>query len=157
MTTINFKSVGLTPKKVLQTAITGSIIPIGIVTPLRHGNNNEGLFAMHTRTENQIADNLRNLLLTNNGERLIKYDLGANLHPLLFEIASSKDGFDDEATTRIKQVVSKYMPYIQLQTFTSTIINNDNLHTGKIKINISYNVPALNISEAEIEVMMNIT
>jgi len=156
MATINFKSVGNTTKREEKTVDQGSVLPIGLKTPLRFGNNAEGLFAMHTDVGQQIADNLRNLLLTNHGERLMNYDFGANLQPLVFEVVSSQEGFDDEATTRIKRAVSKFMPFVLLDTFTSTIINHDNLHTGKVKINITYSVPEFLITDDEIELTLYI-
>lgn len=154
MATISFKSVGQTAKKRIETAVTGSLLPIGLITPLRYGKNSEGIFAMHTDVSKQIADNLRNLILTNHGERLVRYDYGANLQPLLFEVVSSQPDFDDEATVRIKNAVSKFMPFVQLDTFESNIINHDNLHTGKVQIRITYNVPELDIFDDEIQVTL---
>ncbi len=156
MATINFKSVGLKAKRRIQTAVTGSALPIGLRTPLRFGKNSEGLYSMHTRIDKQIADNLRNLLLTNHGDRLVRHDYGANLQPILYEVVSSQDSFDDEATVRIKNAVAKFMPFVNLQTFSSAIINHDNLHTGKVKINITYNVPEFSIVDDEIELILHI-
>tara|TARA_Y100000310_G_C20436221_1_gene693855 strand:- start:338 stop:811 length:474 start_codon:yes stop_codon:yes gene_type:complete len=156
MSDIKFKSVGKTSQTQLRTALTGSVVPIGIVTPMRHGNNSEGIYAMHTSLRAQIADNLKNLLSTNRGERLIFSDLGANLYPLVFETVNSHFDFDEEAINRIKTVVKKYMPFIDLATFNSTIDNHDNLHTGKVNINVTYNIPMLSVSEEEITITLYI-
>ena len=111
---------------------------------------------MHTSLRAQIADNLKNLLSTNRGERLIFSDLGANLYPLVFETVNSHFDFDEEAINRIKTVVKKYMPFIDLATFNSTIDNHDNLHTGKVNINVTYNIPMLSVSEEEITITLYI-
>ena len=156
MSDIKFKSVGKTSQMQLATALTGSVIPIGIMTPMRHGNNAEGIYAMHTALRDQIADNFRNLLSTNKGERLIFSDLGANLRPLTSEIINSQFDFDEEAINRIKSTVQKYMPFIELVSFNSTIDNHDNLHTGKININVVYNIPSLSVTEEKVIITMYI-
>lgn len=156
MSVINFKSVGFTAKKRLQTFPSGSMKPIGFKTPMRLANNSEGLFSMNYAIDTQIADNLRNLLLTNHGERLARYDFGANLQPILYEFSSSKDAFDDIATARIKTAVSRFMPYVKLNTFESTSINKNNLDVGKIRILITYNVPEFLISEQKIELILHV-
>ena len=156
MSDIKFKSVGRTAKKIIETAITGSVLPIGFKTPLRLGNNSEGIFAMNTDLRLQIADNLRNLLLTNHGERLMFGDLGANLRPLVFEAVNAGFDFEDEAVVRIKDAVEKYMPFINLSTFKTNIEQHENIHTGKVKVTITYDIPALQVTEEEIAVTLHI-
>ena len=156
MSEFNFKSVGRKLDKQIKTVVTGSLLPIGFRTPLRFGNNSEGLFSMNYEIREQISDNLKNLLLTNHGERVMNHDFGANLQPITYEIVSSQENFEDEAIIRIKDAVSRFMPYVSLKNFISTIINHDNLHTGKIKINITYEVPEFSIVDDEIEIMLYI-
>ena len=62
---------------------------IGIKTPLELGSGRDGMLKMHDNLKNQIKDNLKNLLLTNHGERLGNYNFGANLDELLFEFRKS--------------------------------------------------------------------
>jgi phage baseplate assembly protein W len=135
----NFKSVGI---KNDQQPITGSTLPIGIKTPLQLGKSGEGIFAMHTSLADQMADNLRNLITTNHGERLGLYDFGANLRSLTLDFTSLED-FDSEAIIRIRNAVTKYMPFVNLKTFESTIDRFNNQVVGKINIKITYNIPQL--------------
>ena len=139
---ITFKSVGelSTDRKFTTTPAQN---PIGIKTPLNLGEDADGIFSMHFKLEDQIQDNFRNLLLTNNGERLGLFDFGANLRALTLELAP--DDFEAEAMNRIKRATAKYMPFIDLQSFAYTIDRNDNRNTAKIKLRVSYNVPAAGI------------
>lgn len=85
---------------------------IGIKTPLEFGTGRSSLLKMHTSLKDQLADNLRNLIQTNHGERLGRYDFGANLAELTFENVE----FDvkAEAAKRITRAVSIFMPYVQI-------------------------------------------
>lgn len=150
---VTFKSVGRT-----QTAVAADLSlrpdtpPLGIVTPLRFGTGPDGIFAMHHSLPNQIADNLRNLIMTNHGERLGLYDFGADLQPLMAELVSSP-GFEDEAVARIRTAVGKYMPFIALETFEKRIDNEHNQHTGRIIMRIGYGIPSLNLKNRAIDVV----
>ena len=95
--------------------VPGTPTPIGIKTPLRPGGNN-GIFDGHFVLKDQVKDNLRNLMLTNWGERLGLYNFGANLRPLTTEIVG-QDSFDAQATERSKGAVDRWMPYVSLDTF----------------------------------------
>jgi phage baseplate assembly protein W len=94
---------------------------------------------MHFSLSDQIADNLRNLVQTNWGERLGQFFFGANLQELTTEIAS-KDAFEDEAMNRIKAAVDRWMPYVNLIDFESNIDNQFRLSTGKIRLTMTYTV-----------------
>ena len=154
--TIDFKSVGIKTATVIQNTLSSSLAPIGIKTPMRVVTNGDGLFAMTFNVADQVHDNLRNLLMTNHGERLGLYDFGANLYPLMFELNSNEFNFDDEAVIRIKTAVSKYMPFVDLQTFESKVDNIDNKSIGKIQIRVAYNLPALQVKNKIIEVTLHV-
>lgn len=150
----SFKNVGIKEfekQNILNTQ--QSVIPIGIRTPLALGASGEDLFVMNTTLADSIHDNLRNLLLTNHGERLAQYFLGANLRPLAAEF-SAKENFDDEAMVRIKSAVAKWMPFISLEGFDSRPEFIDNKFTGKIVILVIYSVPQLQILEKSLEVII---
>lgn len=153
MATYNFKSSGRSVQAQIAEQVQQTQVPIGIKTPLRLGQNGEGIFATHDDLAEQVQDNLRNLLLTNWGERLGLYDFGANLRELTTE-ATAQDAFDEEAITRIRAAISKYMPYVEPQTFESVFDHEKNKSTGIVRVKISYNVPLLNITDKAIEVVL---
>ena len=124
--------------------------PIGIATPVQLGNNS--LLKMHTERLQVIKDNFRNLILTNHGDRLGFFDFGANLEELTFELGAENG--DAEATRRIAKTTSKYMPYIDLDTFEPFVEKFDNQHTGKVGIRITYTVPAITTEKQGLEVLL---
>jgi len=128
-----------------------SLLPIGIKTPAKLGIKDNELLEMHYDLLDQIKDNLKNLILTNYGERLIQYNFGANLRPLLFEY-TNKENFDDEAMLNINTAVSKYMSFVNLIDYESKVILEDGM--SKIKLKINFNVPLLNITKDELEVIL---
>ena len=125
--------------------------PIGIKTPLQISAG-DGLFEMHTDISKQISDNLRNLLLTNHGERLGFFDFGANLRPILFDLGT--DTGDAEAISRIKGAVLKYMPFGSLQQFQVFVDRRDNKEVAKVGVQITYMIPRINDALRSLEVML---
>ncbi len=143
----DFKSVGIkqtTPKQPNKFANT----PIGVKTPLRLSQGID-LLEMHYDLADQIKDNLKNLLLTNYGERLGRYDYGGNLLELTFEF--TEQIFDDEAPVRINTAVSRYMSFIALENMTRSIEYNNINNLTKVRMVITYSVPQLNINNQSLE------
>jgi len=132
--------------------------PVGIVTPLQRGTGRSGIFQMNYNPMSQIEDNLKNLILTNHGERLGNYSYGANLVPLTLEITSQED-FEIRAMESISAAVKKEMPYVELNTF-STDPENFNPFSSEsgvdagigsglsnITMKLKYSVPQLRVAE----------
>jgi phage baseplate assembly protein W len=151
MGSFNFKSVGQTREKTIAETVTKTVTPYGIKTPLRLGN--EQILETNNTLAEQVADNLRNLLLTNWGERLGLYRFGANLRPLTTELVSLDD-FDSQAIDRIRAAVGSWMPYVQLENFVSSVDRTINKNTAVIKLLITYSVPALSITSAAVEISL---
>jgi len=152
MATYSFKSVGKTQAQIQTEAVEQTLVPYGIKTPLELGNK-DGIFVMNYDLSRQLADNLKNLLTTNWGERLGLYQFGANLKPLTTEYSSQED-FDSQAIERIKNAVEKWMPFIELDSFSSTADQQENTSTGVIKINVTYNIPSLEIASQGIQIVL---
>jgi len=151
MGTYNFKSSGKNAQQLNIEALTRSALPVGIRTPLRLDDKN--LFAMHFNIADQVHDNLRNLLLTNWGERVGLYDFGANLQELTTEL-SNIDAFDEEAINRIRSAVNKWMPFVGLNDFVSEIDNERNTSTGIVKITITYSIAQLGIENKALQIKL---
>lgn len=153
MAVIDFKSVGERTDNPRLQNTTQNEIPIGIKTPFRIGSGNEGIFAMHFSLEDQIQDNFRNLLQTNKGERLGRYNFGANLKELSFERGQSN--FDVEAIQRIRGAISQYMSFIEPRTFESNVDSRESQNgLVKVRIAITYDVPRIGINSKRIEVTL---
>ena len=151
MGTYSFKSAGKDVSQYRAEIPQRAALPIGIKTPLRIDDKN--LFAMHYSLSEQIHDNLRNLLLTNWGERLGLYNFGANLQELTTEL-SNIDAFDDAAIARIRDAVSTWMPFVSLNDFVSETDNERNSVTGIVKITITYSVPELGVENKALQIKL---
>jgi phage baseplate assembly protein W len=152
----DFQSVGETTTEYRENRRLGESvpIPIGIATPVTLATAEGGLFVMHYKMIKQINDNLKNLLLTNHGERLGLYDFGANLQELTMELGD--ESFDAEAVRRIRTACAKYMPYINLSTFEPKLERDSSVPTGmsKISVRVSYSVPLASSGPQAIEVVL---
>jgi len=148
MSTISFKSVGKSAEDVLAEQLSQVRVPIGPVTPLRAGSGAQ-FFEMHDSLADQVRDNLRNLLLTNRGERLILTSYGADLRPLAAEFAGLQQ-FDAEAIQKIRDAVAAWMPLVELDTYASE------LRDDSVLITISYNVAALAVSGEQLQFQVNL-
>jgi phage baseplate assembly protein W len=158
---INFKSVGKSTIDVRNNASEiQPTIPIGIKTPLRYGNTS--LFEMNTDLFDQIRDNLRNLIQTNHGERLVFFDFGANLIELSTERVSRED-YDNEVASRIAVAVSKWMPFVSLDELVPLDNDDDALgrsRTSTIPIRrylLTYSVPSINSPKQSLEIIVGLT
>lgn len=150
-TTYSFKSSGKTRESLVQENLKVSKVPFGIKTPLTLGSET-GIFEMNYSLSDQFSDNLKNLLLTNWGEHLGIHDFGANLRPLTMEFSSQED-FDTQAIERIRAAVSRWMPYVELNTFTSNVDRIENKSTAVIKITISYFIRGIDDTERSIQIV----
>lgn len=148
--TISFKSVGKTVDDLLSEQLAAVRTPIGPITPLRLSSSGVDAFAMNYSIADNIHDNLRNLLLTNRGERLALTDYGANLLPLASEYADA-EAFDAEVVQRIKTAVAKWMPFIDLDTYSSEF------RAGAVFLSISYNVLAIGVTDRKLQIELRVT
>ena len=156
----SFKSVGITSAELTaqQTAIAPTPKPIGIITPLRLGQDNEGLLGMHYTVGETMKNNLRDLIMTNWGERLALYDYGANLGPLVTEYELGKGAFDDAAMQRISNAVGKWMPYVELEGFDSVQQSFATIPgLGAVVITLDYSIPRASIPTTRLQITFAVT
>ena len=147
----SFKSSGKTSGEMLAELTSFTPLPVGISTPLKLDNKN--LFVMHYSVADQVHDNLRNLLLTNWGERVGFYYFGANLRELTADF-SSIELFDEAAIERIRKATSMWMPFISLNDFVSETDSQTNKNTGIIRIKITYNVSQLDVENKALQISL---
>ena len=148
MAAISFKSVGDTSSSEKFKSSATLSLPYGVKTPLRKGAGE--LFEMSVDMRDQVHDNLKNLILTNAGERLGKHSFGANLRPLMSE-KLAKDDFDAQAMSNIKNSVKSFMPYIELKDFESRNGPIDPvIGSAQIDVYITYSVDSIGLSNKQI-------
>ncbi len=146
----DFNSVGL-QQDVLdkQQSFLSSPTPVGILTPVSFDNASDATFTMTSDFAVQIKDNLRNLLSTNHGERLMLNDFGANLRPLSYDFSSEETV--SQAIANIASAVSKYMPFVSLETFEPVTEAGEDGATLLSKIRVIYSVPVAKVTNQVVE------
>jgi phage baseplate assembly protein W len=106
--------------------------PINIKYPMQYAT--KGAFATNDTTVDAISDDLKILIKTNWGERVIQYDFGANLRSLLFEpMVNTKQQISDY----ISAAVDKWMPFVVISSLTVDLNEDDatvDYHAARIKI-----------------------
>jgi|LauGreDrversion4_2_1035121.scaffolds.fasta_scaffold10117_2 phage baseplate assembly protein W len=83
---------------------------IGITLPIQISNT---AFNQSFTTIEQLSSNIKNLLLTKRGERLMHPDFGSGLQEILFEPET------DEIETKIEEAIigsmGKWLPYVNIE------------------------------------------
>jgi len=82
----------------------------GITLPAKRGET--GFFEQAFTSYEQAKSNLKNLLLTKKGERVMQPEFGTGLHSLLFEQLDSQ--FESKLEEIITTSVSFWLPYITI-------------------------------------------
>ena len=77
---------------------------VGITLPIQRGD--DGYFRQSFKTFDQVRSNLKNLLLTKRGERILQPDFGSGLHDLLFNPATEK--FEEDLVNKLNLIPSKH-------------------------------------------------
>jgi phage baseplate assembly protein W len=102
---------------------------VGVSLPFTIGNN--GFFAVTYTTKEQIKSNLKNLILTNRGERLMQPEFGCNLRQAIFEqIGPNTYNY---IRSEIENSIQRWLPYIIVNDVNVT---SDTTATDNNRINV---------------------
>lgn len=119
------------------------VLGIGI----NRGSDSNGIFAVNYTTLTQAKDNLKNLILTKKGERLMQPDFGCDVWKVLFE---QLDGtlIETSIETSILDAVSIWLPYLNIDTIVFDYDEND-IDNNRIALDIKFSlVSNKNLSES---------
>ncbi len=117
---------------------------LGINLPF---NGQNGLFTSTYTTQQQALSNLKNLLLTAKGERVLQPKFGTDLIRLLFE--PNTDLIKQNVDDIIKLPVNRWLPYINIVEIKTITAEEDPNLGYNISITITFNV-AYNLKEDEL-------
>tara|TARA_R100000315_G_C5208932_1_gene123813 strand:- start:132 stop:578 length:447 start_codon:yes stop_codon:yes gene_type:complete len=112
---------------------------IGIDLPFRKSDGNEGWFASTKTTFDAVRNNVKSLLLTERGERIMQPSLGLNLKKYLFE------PLDEDLRLKIEseilQTFDFWLPFVNVIDLQVTF-NGDvsDIGRNKIDISLSFNI-----------------
>ena len=106
-------------------------IYVGIEFPLDH--NETGFFRKTKTIRQQVKSNIRNLILTQKGERIFQPNFGSNLKKLLFTqiTPESLKSLEDD----IRQSLSTWLPYVNVNNL---LIFQDDRNPNQVLITLEY-------------------
>ncbi len=109
---------------------------VNIAYPLRKGA--QGGFETNPTTLEAIIDDLRILLLTNHGERVIHHDFGANLRRIVF---NQGPDIKPQISDAINIAIEKWMPFLTVNEIVIKTSEEDpSLDPNEVNINIDFSV-----------------
>jgi len=113
---------------------------IGPQLPLAR-DSKSGAYSLVTLYKNEVKQNLKNLMLTSPGERVMLPDFGVGLRHFLFE---PEKGLASEIKSRIFSQVGKYMPFVKIKNVKFEPARENRSNPNMLSIIIEYNIPSLN-------------
>ena len=109
-------------------------VTIGLGLPMQHDEVN-GFFPGTSTTLTQTGSNIRNLLLTNKGERVGQPTFGADIFLTLFEPMS------DELITRVEEKISEsmvdWMPHVLVNKL---VVEPDESEINQMNIELEFSL-----------------
>ncbi len=85
----------------------------GIGFPLNYNSQAAGFFTQNRKYYDQIKDNIRNLLLTQKGERPGNAEFGSDLRYVIFE-QNEPAALKDSIEEKIIQALEQFLPFVTL-------------------------------------------
>jgi phage baseplate assembly protein W len=124
---------------------------VGIDLPFRKSDGISGYFASTTTTIEAVKNNIRNLLNTQQGERLFQPKLGLNLRKFLFEQVT------DELIFIIQEeIIDTFKVWLPFVNIDNIEVNFDNKSNGgnSILINVIFNINRNSTSLDSVQVVI---
>ena len=106
-------------------------VRIGLKLPFTR--DRAGLFGQTETTLEQAGHNIKNLLLTAKGERVMQPDFGSDLRALLFEQAD--EDIEERIEETILESISTWLPYISVEKID---IIEDETTPNLMKVNLNF-------------------
>lgn len=104
-------------------------------------DSEDGLYGLNKKISDTIRQNLKMLLLTNPGERIMDSNFGVGLRRYLFE--QDTEDLRIRLTSKIQEQIKKYLNYIEIKEINISKPNSN--EENLMFINIRYSVPSLSI------------
>jgi len=109
-------------------------VNIGLKLPMNH-DEGSGFFPGHSTTLSQTSSNIRNLLLTNRGERVGQPTFGADLLLTLFEPMSEE--LIESVTQKISESMADWLPHVIVGKLN---VQPDDIEPNKLIIEIEFSL-----------------
>ena len=121
-------------RRIVKDTVAYNNYAIGITLPLTFG---ESTFEQSFQTKDQIKSNIKNLLLTKRGERILQPQFGSGLQSLLFE--QNVDDLEGRIEDTINESLEQWLPYVTAEEID--IESTDELRdNNKINVSIKFKI-----------------
>tara|TARA_B110000114_G_scaffold16265_1_gene15750 strand:+ start:27 stop:455 length:429 start_codon:yes stop_codon:yes gene_type:complete len=121
-------------RRIVKDTVAYNNYAIGITLPLQFGENT---FEQSFQTKDQIKSNIKNLLLTKRGERILQPQFGSGLQSLLFE--PNVDDLEGRIEDTINDSLKQWLPYVTADEID--IESTDELRdNNKINVSIKFKI-----------------
>ena len=121
-------------RRIVKDTVAYNNYAIGITLPLQFGENT---FEQSFQTKDQIKSNIKNLLLTKRGERILQPQFGSGLQSLLFE--PNVDDLEGRIEDTINDSLKQWLPYVTAEEID--IESTDELRdNNKINVSIKFRI-----------------
>jgi phage baseplate assembly protein W len=104
-------------------------------------DESDGAYALHKELEQVVKQNLKMLLLTIPGERIMNPEFGVGIPQFLFEQNTIET--QKKISTRLQNQVARYLPFIEIMDLYTGPPQNELMEQNSLKITIKYFVPAI--------------
>ena len=116
-------------QKVVKDTIEFNDYAIGISLPIQIGNV---AFNQTFQTIDQVKSNIKNLLLTKRGERVMQPEFGSGLQEVLFEF--NDDDLSEKIEETITTAINRYIPSVSIE---SIVVESTDALKDSNQVNIS--------------------
>ena len=121
-------------RRIVKDTKSYSSYAIGITLPLQFGENT---FEQSFQTKDQAKSNIKNLLLTKRGERILQPEFGSGLQSLLFE--PNVDDLEGRIEDTINDSLKQWLPYVTAEEID--IESTDELRdNNKLNVSIKFRI-----------------
>ena len=119
---------------------------IGLELPMTHGPL--GFFSRTKTALEQAKSNIKNLLLTNKGERLGNPTFGTNLLPLVF--SQENTDLESRVEEEIRASMGEFLPFINIVSI-ETNFSETNKDTAIVNVRFTLDVDATSEENLELD------
>ena len=126
----------------LDNSVTGSFVEdrdtnvsIGLDLPLHKDVGVQGYFASTKTTVEAVKNNIRNLLLTNRGERVFQPLLGLNLRQFLFEQITPDTVFAIQ--NDIRDTINLWLPFVLIENIK---VEEDKANVNALVVKVDFRI-----------------
>lgn len=112
---------------------------VGISLPIQITNT---AFTQTFQTIDQLKSNIKHLLLTVRGERLMHPEFGAGLYELLFDM--NTDDFNQAVENEITSALERWLPFV---TVSEVVAEESNILKDRNQFNVSIKFSVGNLTE----------